>query len=176
MVSAKKMRKETDIGALAAQLASDDPVVRKTARESLVVLGSTEVTAALVAELSDPRDHVRWEAAKALAALVDPVSAPALVNAMDDDNEDVRWVAAEGLIALGKTGVAAVLHALTKRASSLTFRQSASHVLRGCPQYAYPSILAPVNNALRDWEPGVSVPLAAFNALLELKVGTCQKA
>jgi len=175
-MTSAKLRTNMDVDALVAQLASNDPVVREKARESLVALGSSEVTAALVAELSDPRDHVRWEAAKTLTALADPVSAPALANAMDDDNEDVRWVAAEGLIALGKTGVVAVLHVLPKRASSLTFRQSASHVLHGCAQFGYANILAPVNTALRDWEPGASTPLAAFNALSELKVSTCQKA
>jgi len=174
-MTSPKTRIRTDVNTLVVQLASDDPVVRKKARESLVALGSSEVTAALVAELADPRDHVRWEAAKALAARADPVTAPALVNAMDDDNPDVRWVAGEGLVALGKTGLLAVLHALTKRASSLTFRQSASHVLQNCSQYGNTDTLAPVLLALADWEPGVAAPEAAYHALLNLKVGTRQE-
>lgn len=174
-MTAQEPQENTDVQTLVTQLASDNLRVRKTARESLVTLGSHDVTAALVAELSDPRDHVRWEAAKALAALADPVSASALVNALDDDNADVRWVVGEALIALGKTGIMAVLHALTKRASSLTFRESAAHVLHDRLQLGYSNILAPVKTALRGWEPATSVPQAAYDALLDLKTGIRQQ-
>ena len=164
-----------DVDSLVSDLANHDPVVRQRARESLVTLGASRVTAALVAELTDPREHVRWEVAKALAALADPVSALALVHALDDDNEDVRWLAAEGLIALGKTGVLAVLSGVTKRSGSTAFCRSAHHVLSHWPQAGNGNAIAPVLDALTGPEPGVCAPPAAYAALMDLKVGQCLK-
>jgi HEAT repeat protein len=158
---------------LVADLAKTDPVVRQCARETLVALGSSEVTAALVAELSDPREHVRWEAAKALAALKDPVSAPALVDALEDVDGDVRWLAAEGLIAMDKTGLIAVLSGLIKRAGSTAFCQSAHHVLSGWSQKSSATAIAPVLVALTGQEPGVFAPSAAYSALVDVKLGKC---
>lgn len=165
----------TEIGGLLAQLTSDDPVQRKLARESLVALGSSDVTAALVAELIDPRQHVRWEAAQALIALADPVSAPALVLALEDYNEGVRWLAAEGLIALGNQGVTAVLSALIKRAASSVFCDGAHHVLRACGDKRTVDIVAPVLLALSRSEPGISVPNAAYKALSKITAGSAQR-
>jgi HEAT repeat protein len=161
------------VEALVSDLANKDPVARQRARESLVALGSNGVTSALVAELTDPREHVRWEAAKALVALKAPISAPALVNALDDDNEDVRWLAAEGLVALGKTGLMAVLSGLMKRSAATAFCRSAHHVLSGCSQEGNVKAIAPVLVALDGPEPGVCVPPAAYDALMDLKVGQC---
>ena len=160
---------------LVADLAKTDPVVRQSARETLVALGSREVTAALVTELNDPREHVRWEAAKVLAALKDPVSAPALVNALEDDDEDVRWLAAEGLVALGKTGLMAVLSGLIKCAGSTAFCQSAHHVLSGLSQEGSAKAIAPVLVALTGPEPGVFAPSAAYDALMDIKLGQGRK-
>lgn len=159
------------VAALVAELANRDPSARQLARESLVALRSNEVTAALVAELNDPRQHVRWEAAKALAAIADPVTTPALVQALEDDSDDVRWLAAEGLVALGESGVLAVLSALIKRAASVPLCESAHHVLRACDRGPTAENIAPVLAALSEAEPGVSVPPAAYAALLRFKVG-----
>lgn len=160
--------KTTEIGGLVAQLASEDPVQRNSARESLVALGASDVTAALVAELIDPRQQVRWEAAQALNARADPVVAPALVLALEDYNEGVRWLAAEGLIALGNHGVTVVLSALIKRAASTVFCDGAHHVLRACDDKRTVEIVSPVLLALSRSEPGVSVPNAAYKALSEI--------
>jgi HEAT repeat protein len=161
---------QRSLNGLIAELASKEAVVREHARKVLVAMRSSEATRALVTELSDPRDHVRWEAAKALASMADPLAVPGLCNALDDDDCEVAWTAGEGLIALGKTGLMAVLHALTKRASSPSFRQAAAHVLQGCAQYGYGELLAPVRAAMTSYEPGVAVPPAAFEALLRLKL------
>ena len=171
--AASAIDRMAQVDALVTDLANTDPVTRQRARESLVALGSNEVTAALIAELTDPREHVRWEAAKALAALANPVSAPALVNALDDDNEDVRWLVAEGLVALGKTGLMAVLSSLIRRSGSATFCRSAHYVLSYCSQESNAKALAPVLVALTGPEPGVCVPPTAYAALMALKVGQC---
>ena len=171
MTRLKPTREKFSIGRMVADLASENPVVRLTARESLIDLRLSRVTTALVGELVDPREHVRWEAAKALSVLADPVSAPALVQALEDDSEGVRWLAAEGLIALGKRGLMAVLSALTKRASSTTFCRSAHHVLREFDRGHTAGIIAPVLVALVESQPGVSAPVAAYSALVSLKVG-----
>ena len=157
---------------LIGELASNDPVQREAARHDLVRIGTPEVTVALVGELLDPRQHVRWEAAKALAGLHDPVSTSALLEALDDNDEDVRWVAAEGLIALGRTGLLAVLHGLTKHARSMGFRKSAHHVLHELlKQGESPGVIAPVLAAVEQPDSAVAAPPAAFHALMALKVG-----
>jgi HEAT repeat protein len=171
MTVPKHAGKRINVDKLVATLASEDPVARQLARESLVAQRSSEVTAALVAELIDPREHVRWEAAKALSALADPVSAPALLHALDDDSGDVRWLAADGLISLGKKGLMAVLSGLTKRAASIAYCESAHHVLRACAEEGNADVIGPVLAALAESEPGISVPPAAYNALLDLKIG-----
>lgn len=161
-----------NVEGLVAQLASEDAVERISARESLVALRSSDVTAALIGELIDPREHVRWEAAQALVALADPVSAPALVLALEDYHEGVRWLAAEGLIALGNQGVMVVLSALIKRATSTVFCEGAYHVLRACSDQRTVDIVAPVLLALSRSEPGISAPNAAYKALSAITAGT----
>ena len=157
---------------LIGELASNDAVQRDVARHTLVRMGTPEVTVALVGELLDPRQHVRWEAAKALGALRDPVSAPGLLEALDDNDEDVRWVAAEGLVALGRTGLLAALHGLTKHARSMDFRKSAHHVLHELlRQGESPGVIAPVLAAVEQPDSAIAAPPAAFHALLALKVG-----
>src|SRR4051812_30143992 len=163
---------DAELKAQLAALASNDPVAREVARHALVRVAIPEVTVALVGELLDPRDHVRWEAAKALAALRDPVTATALLEALDDDNADIRWVAGEGLIALGRTGLLATLHGLTKKARSIGFHKSAHHVLHEFSRQGLASeTIAPVLTALERGEPAVSAPPAAYHALMALKVG-----
>jgi HEAT repeat protein len=162
---------------LIKELESNDPVEREVARHALVRLGTEEVTAALVAELLDPRQHVRWEAAKALGRLRNPVSAPALLDALDDNDGDVRWVAAEGLISLGRVGLLAALHGLTKHARSLAFRTSAHHVLHELlRQGESPAVIAPVLAAVEQADSAIAAPPAAFQALMALKVGVHQGA
>ena len=157
---------------LIEMLANADPVEREGARQELVRLGTFEVTAALVGELLDPRPHVRWEAAKALGGLHDPMCASALLDALDDNEADVRWVAAEGLVALGRVGLLAALHGLTKHARSTDFRRSAHHVLHELlHQDESPSVIAPVLAALEQPDSAISAPLAAYRALTLLKVG-----
>jgi hypothetical protein len=154
---------------LIEQLADENPVTRKSARDELVRLDGHEATRALVAELIDPQAHVRWEAAKALTAIADPIAAHGLMHALDDENRDVRWVAAEGLIVLGKTGLMTVLSGLTKHAQSTAFCQSAHHVLREMSSRGYTDVVAPVLGALAGPEPGVGAPPAAYGALVILK-------
>ena len=175
MTLRKRSYQADEVAELVAELASPQPIERQFARDALITLKSREVTRALVVALYDPRQHVRWEAAKALAALADPLSAPALVEALEDESEDVRWLAAEGLIALGKKGVMEVLRALMKRAASVELCKSAHHVLRACKQGATGKTIEPVLAALSKSEPGVSVPPAAYTALMALEVGLLRK-
>jgi HEAT repeat protein len=171
MIHATAFHPETN--RLLEELKGSDPVQRESARQALVRLGTPEVTVALVGELLDPRQQVRWEAAKALGSLADPVSASALLEALDDNDEDVRWVAAEGLIALGRTGLLAALHGLTKHSRSNAFRKSAHHVLHELLKRGeVPGVIAPVLAALEEADSAISAPPAAYHALLALKVGT----
>ena len=124
----------------------------------------------LVQLLSHGKRHVRWEAAKALGGIADPLSAPALVNALDDRDGDVRWLAAEDLAALDRDGLQPLLAALLERAESCRFCDGAHHVCRTlAKRRKLGPILRPVLAALKQPEPAVAVPEAAYVALLRLR-------
>ena len=113
---------------------------------------------------------MRWEAAKALCGIADPLAAPALVNALDDRDGDVRWLAAEGLAALGREGLQPLLAALLQRAESGWFCDGAHHVCRTLiKRKRLGPILRPVLAALKESEPGVAAPPAAYAALSRLR-------
>jgi HEAT repeat protein len=153
---------------LAANLASRSPVVRERARTALVAIGKPAVPA-LVPLLAHRAAHVRWEAGKALCDISDPAAAAALVDALEDREADVRWVAGEALIALRRNGLASLLAALLRRAKSPEFCDGARHVCHALAgRRKLGPILTPVLAALRESEPEIAVPLAAYTALLKV--------
>ena len=157
------------IPSLVTDLANTDPTVRTKARKALVALGKITVPA-LIRLLSHRKPHVRWEAAKALCGIADPLAASALVNALDDRDGDVRWLAAEGLAALGREGLQPLLAALLQRAESCWFCEGAHHVCHTLVRRKkLGPILRPVLAALKESEPGVAVPPAAYTALSRLR-------
>ena len=124
----------------------------------------------LIRLLSHRKPHVRWEAAKALCGIADPLAASALVNALDDRDGDVRWLAAEGLAALGRDGLQPLLAALLQRAKSCWFCEGAHHVCHTLvKRKRLGPILRPVLAALKESEPEVAVPPAAYTALSRLR-------
>jgi len=157
------------IPSLVADLASPHPAVRTKSRKALVAIGKPAVPP-LIRLLMHRKPHVRWEAAKALCCIADPLAAAALVNALDDRDGDVRWLAAEGLAALGRDGLQPLLAALLQRAQSCSFCEAAHH---GChtllKRKRLGPILRPVLAALKESEPGVAAPPAAYAALSRLR-------
>jgi len=124
----------------------------------------------LIRLLSHRKPHVRWEAAKALCGIADPIAASALVNALDDRDGDVRWLAAEGLSALGRDALQPLLAALLQRAKSCWFCEGAHHVCHTLvKRKKLGPILRPVLAALKQSEPEVAAPLAAYTALSRLR-------
>ena len=175
MVYAAKRRDsikdQTDarIPGLVEDLAGRNPAVRERARETLVRLGKPAVPS-VIPLLSHRKPHVRWEAAKTLCGIADPIAATALVNALDDRDGDVRWLAAEGVAALGREGLQPLLAALLQRAESCWFCEGAHHVCHTLvKKRKLAPILRPVLAALKESEPGVAVPPAAYTALLRLR-------
>ena len=157
------------IPSLVADLASPRPVVRTKSRKALVAIGKPAVPS-LIRLLSHGKPHVRWEAAKALCGIADPLAAAALVNALDDRDADVRWLAAEGLAALGRGGLQPLLAALLQRAESGWFCEGAHHVCHTLlKRRRFGPILRPVLAALKESEPGVAAPPAAYTALSRLR-------
>ena len=113
---------------------------------------------------------MRWEAAQALCGIADPLAGFALVNALDDRDGDVRWLAAEGLAALGREGMQPLLAALLQRAESCWFCEGTHHVCHTLvKRKKLGAILRPVFAALKESEPGVAVPPAAYTALSRLR-------
>jgi HEAT repeat protein len=157
------------IPSLVTDLANTDPIVRTKARKALVALGKIAVPS-LIRPLSHRKPHVRWEAAKALCGIADPLAASALVNALDDRDGDVRWLAAEGLAALGRDGLQPLLAALFQRAQSSSFCEAAHHVCHALlKRKRLGPILRPLLAAMKESEPEVSVPPAAYAALSRLR-------
>ncbi|EMI45596.1 HEAT repeat domain-containing protein [Rhodopirellula sp. SWK7] len=153
-------------------LSSEDGVVRERARKKLVASRGHEVVHALIGELVDPRKRVRWEAAKALAEIGDPVAALPLVHAMTDDDDEVAWLAAEGVASLGDPGLMAVLSGITRDCDSLEYCKVAHHSLKEFRKIGkHNAIIKKVMSALEGFEPKMSAPIAAYQALQELKVG-----
>ncbi len=154
---------------LVTDLASPNPVVRTKARRSLVAIGKSAVPS-LIRLLSHRKPHVRWEAAKALCGIADPLAASALVNALDDRDGDVRWLAAEGLAVLGRESLQPLLAALIERAQSCWFCEGAHHVCHTLvTRKRLGPILRPLLLALKEAEPEVAVPPAAYAALSRLR-------
>jgi hypothetical protein len=157
------------IPSLVTDLANTDPMVRTKSRKALVALGKLAVPS-LIRLLLHRKPHVRWEAAKALCGIADPLAASALVNALDDRDGDVRWLAAEGLAALGREGLQPLLAALLQRAESCSFCEGAHHV---CHTLVKRKKLGPILRlvlaAMKESEPGVAVPPAAYTALSRLR-------
>jgi len=151
------------ISSLIAAFASEEGLVRETARQRLVHLGRPAVRP-LMKALAGGDTQTRWEAAKALGYLADPDAAPALVRALQDEEFGVRWLAAEGLILLGHDGLKPLLRALIERSDSVWLRQGAHHVLRALSKSGFREVLRPVLAALDGLEPWLQVPLAAEDA------------
>ena len=155
---------------LVKQLESEDGLARGDAREKLVKLGGHEVTRALIFELNDPRRNVRWEAAKALISIADPTAAPALVQHLNDEDEDIRWLAAEGLGRLGDAGLLATLNATIRNSSDGEFCAAAHHAFKEFAKHGtHAEAMQSVLRAFASAEPGVAIPVAAFEAIREIK-------
>ena len=162
-------KQEPRIPSLVADLVGSDPAVRTKARQALVAIGEPAVPS-LIQLLSHRKPHVRWEAAKALRDIADPIAASALVNALDDRNGDVRWLAAEAVAALGRDGLQPLLAALLQRAQSCWFCEGAHHVCHTLvKRKKLGPILRPLLAALRESEPEVAAPPAAYAALARLR-------
>jgi len=155
--------KAVTMNSLIAALASEEGLVRESARRRLVHVGRRAVRP-LMKALASGDKHTRWEAAKALGYLADPDAAPALVRALQDEEFGVRWLAAEGLVLLDGEGLGPLLRALTEHPDSGWLRQGAHHVLRALSRRGFGEVARPVLAALDGLEPALQVPLAAEDA------------
>jgi HEAT repeat protein len=113
---------------------------------------------------------VRWEAAKALCGIADPIAASALVNALEDRDGDVRWLAAEGLAALGRDALQPLLAALLEGTKPSWLYEGAHHICHTLvTRKRLGPILRPLLAALKQSEPEVTVPPAAYTAMSRLR-------
>jgi hypothetical protein len=152
-----------------ADLTSPKPAMRMNARDALVVIGKP-VVPSLIRLLSHRMPHARWEAAKTLCGIADPVAASAMVSALDDRDCDVRWLAAEGLAALGRDGLSPLLTALIGRAEPCCMYEGAQHICHALvKRKRLGPILQPLLAALKESEPELAVPPAAYTALMRLR-------
>jgi HEAT repeat protein len=160
---------DENIRRLVAELASDDGLRRREAREALEKIGR-RAARSLANALEHPNAHVRWEAAKALTHVHDPVAAPALVRALMDELFEVQWLAAEALIALRRDALLPLFRELTASYSSVYLRQGAHHILHALEKQ---DLLEPVEERvieeLRSIEPLEPYPVSAKKALEALQ-------
>jgi HEAT repeat-containing taxis protein len=155
------------ITTLLGDLESTRPEVRIHARHDLEMAGR-EAVVPLVEKLKTAPDRVCWEAAKALGTIADPASASALVDALDHDNPDVRWAAANAIIRLRHAGLRQTLMGLLTKASSVEFRETARVVVSYFAHRKQTKFLQSLLKCFSDFEPGVTIPLAAHEALQQL--------
>jgi hypothetical protein len=140
------------------------------ARLQLVEIGA-EAVAPLAELLDSPSKRTRWEAAKTLGDIGVLEAAPALLGVIDDESSEVRWLAAGGLIAAGPEVIPLVLRAAVGRAGSRDACAALARVFRGLSRDGehIVGLLAPVIEALDSLEAADRVPLAAGEALEELR-------
>ena len=148
-------------------LKSGDPIVRQDAREKLVSQGNTAVPM-LNDLLSAREDQIRWEVAKALGEISGPEAIRALARVLSDGNRDVRWVAAEGFIAAGEVATEPLLHELIMHSGLVWVREAGIRVIDANLRSSKAEYLHPVLSALKGRVPIFEVPLAAYEALVEL--------
>jgi HEAT repeat protein len=129
---------------------------------------------ALIAALHSPSDHTRWESAKALNDIRDPRAAPALVDALEDEESAVRWLAARALIGLGRSALIPLLNCIERASDSSWMREGAHHVLHSLIRDGVADEAIPVLEALENLEPTVEAPVAAYQALQQLKAAAAK--
>ena len=157
-----------DIGQLIDDLGSKAGATRHAARQELIEMGSSSVSALTDALASPTRSHyTRWGAAKALGEIKEPDSAPTLVAALEDDESDVRWLAAVALTKLDDGGLRALLTAMTGGELELHHHHAAHHVLHDFADRGRDDV-GPVLAALEGSSPKTEAPLAAADLLRTL--------
>lgn len=154
------------IASLISLLAIKDGMARSRAREALVAMGSSAVSALCLTLQHSKENWARWEAAKALGAIGDTQAIPALVSALEDRDTDVTWVAADALEKFGQTAWPALLRAVLERgADSLALRQGAHHALRAQHATDYDDLLDTLRASLESQSAPENTVRAA-NAIL----------
>lgn len=157
---------DRNIEELIAKLADSDGIQREKARNELVEIGGIDVVRALIIAINDHRPEVRFEAAKALIALGDPIAASALAHHLHDVDGDIRRLVAGGMAKLGKDALMTTLTSAIHYASDSGFCEAAHQAFQEFKKYGvHPELMDSLISACEDDEPGVSLPVAAFNAL-----------
>jgi hypothetical protein len=89
---------------------------------------------------------------------------------LEDRDGDVRWLAAEGVAALGRDALQPLLAALLEGSKPSWLYEGAHHVCHTLvKRRELGPILRPLLAAVRESEPEVAVPPAAYTALSRLR-------
>jgi len=113
---------------LLEKLCSEEGLIRKEARNSLVKAGTPVLP--YVLELLDSEKHIyRWEAMKVIAEIGSPESIPIFLESLNDDSGDIRWIASEGLIHTGKYSVKPLLELILDKHDSVFVLNGAHHII-----------------------------------------------
>lgn len=170
----EQREEETDLAAeidrLISDLSSRDDGVGAHAFRRLVALGPLASTALVHALAAEPVG-VRWRAATVLRRIADPATISALLEALEDEDIGVRWLAAEALAAMGMPALVALLECLIHRADSVLFREGATHVLVSHADGPLGPTVRGVLYSLEHQASDVSAPVAAYEALEDLRSG-----
>jgi HEAT repeat protein len=160
---------DTDtISKLIEELKCDDGIQCRKARLALVKLGSIAVPA-LIEGTKNTNSTVRWEALKALSQIGNQQAIDTLVDHLGD-SDGRGWVAADGLARIGQRAVIPVLEAIVGRSGSSDFRDGAHHFLSKLSiDDQQQTIIGPVNIALEGSQASLESPIAAKNALSQMK-------
>jgi HEAT repeat protein len=146
------------VPALVVALGDQDEFVRRSASDTLRLIGPLTVPA-LIAALNDPRADVRRGAAKTLGGMRHPDEQviPRLIAALEDPEQAVREEAAKTLSHFGPAAVPPLIAALGN--SNPETRRLAAVALRAGPESSVPALVAAL------WDPDETVRHAAAAAL-----------
>ena len=103
---------DSSLRGLLPMLASDDPVVRLAALESVADLNNAARLPSLIAALDDPSAQIRIAAVEALVLHGDPATSGAIESLVFDQDPTVRAAAVDALAVLGNPASIPVLAAL----------------------------------------------------------------
>ncbi|NOY61332.1 MAG: HEAT repeat domain-containing protein [Calditrichaeota bacterium] len=159
---------EDMIDALIKDLANDEVIVRKNARDALVNIGHP-VIERLEELCKSKNDVLKWEAIKALSQIADVQCLTFFIVHLENENPDFRWLAAEGLIGLGTASIKPLLKALIKKSSSVYLKRGVHHVLQQVVEGELKEIFQPILLELKETEEGEQVAVLAWALLRSIE-------
>ena len=151
---------DTNLLDLLQKLGSDNGMVRKQARETIVLIGEPAAPEVRTLVKNSKDKRVRWEATKALAMIADPASIDTFIKLLTAYESDLRWIAADGLIRLGNCAIVPLLKSLLVKEIPKGQSEMSARVLRqlSSDNDVLGRIVSPVISSLKNPQSDILQP------------------